>query len=188
MAAQSRFLRVVLTLGCLFVTQFPVFAQTVQLPTTRQFWSTGGVLVPDRGGVSMAGAGHRSTRRSARSFPPIGNARLHPSVTSGHRGSSVHATIIDLQAMDRSVLAAARKDRTKSLSPEQERAQFIAQNVFRRSRQKTESPRRTKSRDFDQRIATMITKGKQAELDGKPKVAQMFFRAAAQLRMERNRF
>ena len=33
-----------------------VTAQAVQLPQTRQFWTTGSALVPDRGGASLAGS------------------------------------------------------------------------------------------------------------------------------------
>lgn len=65
-------------------------AQVVQLPSFRSFSYSGGVLVPDGGGVSLGG------NSSALDLPGFQSHR--------HAGMSVHATIIDLDEMDRQIL------------------------------------------------------------------------------------
>ena len=173
-------------LVCLALHSFSS-AQTVQLPTTRQFWSTGAVLVPDRGGASSAGIGSRSSSGSARALPLIGNSGFRPSLSGGHRGTSVHATIIDLDAMDRAVLAAARKNRNTIESPNRNRARFIAKNVFRHRPVGSRAKSPTLDQNAKKRIAAMIEKAKQAKLDGKPKIAKMFYRVAEQIRSDQQR-
>lgn len=65
-------------------------AQVVQLPSFRSFSYSGGVLVPDRGSALLGGSS------SALDLPGFRSHR--------HAGMSVHATIIDLDEMDRQIL------------------------------------------------------------------------------------
>ena len=75
-------------------------AQVVQLPSISTFSYSGTVLVPDSGSAYLGGryaAASSSQRR-------LGSRAAGLSI--GVSGASVHATIIDLNAMDRAILGA----------------------------------------------------------------------------------
>ncbi len=76
--------------------QFPVFAQVVQLPSIHTFSYSGSVLVPDSGGAYLGGVSRSASGRSGRRG--IGGI-------ASHSGTSISATIIDHQAIDRQLLA-----------------------------------------------------------------------------------
>ncbi len=76
--------------------------QTVQLPTIHQFGYSGSVLVPDGGTAALGsyGSASQSSSQSGWLVPQV-NGRSS-GITSA--GSSVTATIIDLEQMDRELL------------------------------------------------------------------------------------
>lgn len=80
-------------------------AQSVQLPSVRQFSYRGGVLVPDRGTATLGG--NRSSARGAAShgLPLLPNLpRRSSGSQSSAGGVSATVTIIDLDEMDRQIL------------------------------------------------------------------------------------
>lgn len=90
-------------IGCLSVLSFCGVAGAqvpgvVQLPSFQRFSYQGSVLVPDQGATSLGGIKRYSAasrnRGTSRSFGH----------TMSHANASVHATIIDLDAMDRQLL------------------------------------------------------------------------------------
>lgn len=91
-------------------------AQTVQLPTQRQFSVGTTVLVPDRGTISLGSvsrARESSNRRGLFGGGPLTQNRGIGRELS-HSGATISATIIDLQELDRQVLAEARRQRSGS--------------------------------------------------------------------------
>jgi len=82
-----------------------VLAQTVQLPSVRQFSTTGGVLVPDGGSAFLGGNRSSAWGASSQGIPILPNL---PGSRFGSRSSaggvSASVTIIDLDEMDRRIL------------------------------------------------------------------------------------
>ncbi len=76
----------------------PVSAQIIQLPSVHTFSSSGSVLVPDSGGAYLGGRNFSASRSMSRP----GNRTLDRRAGAG--GTSVHVTIIDLDALDRDIL------------------------------------------------------------------------------------
>lgn len=70
-------------------------AQVVQLPSFSRFSYSGSVLVPDRGSASLGSVSRSSSFRSRRGLGRAAGSSL------GAAGASVHATIIDHDAIDR---------------------------------------------------------------------------------------
>ena len=80
-------------------------ATTVQLPTFQYFSVNTSVLVPDGGGASLGGINRAASQSSTRGFGPLRNRGFGSTTASSTM--SVHATVIDLEEMDRAVLAEA---------------------------------------------------------------------------------
>jgi hypothetical protein len=124
--------------GCLsvFWLSGELLGQTVQLPELHFFSTSGSVLVPDRGHAAIGGVS-RSASRVSRQQTPLGGP-FFGNRSADHFASrsqaSVHATIIDLEEMDRQVLGQARRNR-REFSPEQlrlrARASYISQHIAR---------------------------------------------------------
>ncbi len=87
-------------------------AQTVQLPTYHSFYSTGSVLVPDRGGAFLGGVTRNATGSVRRGLPGLGAVPSGIGQSASRVGASVHVTIIDLQAMDRQILSQSPRGNT----------------------------------------------------------------------------
>ncbi len=96
------------------------WAQTVQLPSFQRFSVNTSVLAPDRGWAHLGGVS-RSARGSSRYGVPgagkvpglgrlLGNRAIGSASSAG--GASVHVTVIDHDALDRAVLAEAKRRRT----------------------------------------------------------------------------
>lgn len=94
------FLVVVYFLLSLTVLGRELIAQVVQLPSVQQFGYSGAVSVPDLGDASLGG--YRSARSGISGGPAIGGRTFGTQNNGG--GLSVSATIIDLQAMDQTLL------------------------------------------------------------------------------------
>lgn len=95
-------------------------AQTIQLPRSELFSAGASVRVPDRGAAHLGGV-RRSVQRWSRRgvpvagrLPGIGRLLSNSDYGAGHasNGASVHVTVIDHEALDRAVLAEARRRRT----------------------------------------------------------------------------
>ncbi len=93
-----------LTVDC---SHAQITQQTVQLPTFHYFGVQTTVVVPDRGSMSLGGVGSYVGTRTQ--FDKVG-----PSSSGFNRnwsGLSMRATIHDLEAMDRAILAEAARRR-----------------------------------------------------------------------------
>ncbi|WP_168164480.1 hypothetical protein [Pirellula sp. SH-Sr6A] len=83
------------------------FGQVVQLPTLGTFSISGGALVPDSGGAYLGGHGRGNS----------GSARYPAATASGQTrsatGASIHATIIDLDELDRMIRSQTQPKQTQ---------------------------------------------------------------------------
>ncbi|MEM7311605.1 MAG: hypothetical protein AAF497_00500, partial [Planctomycetota bacterium] len=99
-------------------------AQTVQLPTFRNFSVNTTVSVPDRGSASLGGVRRSSSGSTRRGVPgisrfPMAGAPFRSRAFASQSGGSqatVHATIIDHREWDAAVLAEARRRRGERTS------------------------------------------------------------------------
>lgn len=93
----------------------PAFSQVVMLPTQRQFSVSTSVLVPDRGMAHLGSIGRVREGSVTRGVPGLAQLPMAGRLFRnqgigrevGHVGATVTATIIDLQELDRQVLASA---------------------------------------------------------------------------------
>ncbi len=119
-------------------------AQVVQLPTFSQFQVSTTVSVPDRGAARLGGVTTSRSGATRRAVPVLGRLPIAGrgfqnrafGFGNGTTQSSIHATIIDLDEMDRMVLAEARRKRLSNqgrlvADPIEERARFLSQHVGR---------------------------------------------------------
>lgn len=124
----------------------------VQLPTFQTFSVGSTVLVPDRGGALLGGVNRAAVGSVERGVPGLSNLpyanRLFKNRAIGSTTSpstiSVHAHIIDFEAMDKALLAEAarrrdirqndpRFDQVQAENPEvKDRAEFLSRNIGRR--------------------------------------------------------
>src|SRR5262245_32179894 len=150
-------------------------ATTVQLPTFSVFNVTTTVSVPDRGGISLGGVDRGVDATVSRG--PIRNRS-----TSGSRTAStmsVHATIIDHSELDRSVLDAAAAKRGAEFA----KADSLSRGVGRADSASAPPDsgaaireRAASAADLEnQELAGYFAKGRQAEAEGKPAVAKIFY-------------
>jgi hypothetical protein len=79
-------------------------AQVVQLPTIQTFGTQATVVVPDRGGIQLGSVTRAGMSSTQRGVPFLGGRRSGIGTSVSHVGASVHATIIDLNEMDRAIL------------------------------------------------------------------------------------
>lgn len=124
----------------------------VQQPTFGVFSVGTTVSVPDRGGALLGGVNRAAVGSVERGVPGLSNlpyaGRLFKNRAIGSRYApstmSVHAQILDFEAMDEALLAeAARRRQVRLASPKfdhvevveqdvQERAEFLSRNIGRR--------------------------------------------------------
>src|SRR5262245_25650892 len=150
-------------------------ATTVQLPTFSVFNVTTTVSVPDRGGISLGGVDRGVDATISRG--PIRNRGSAGSRTAS--GMSVHATIIDHSELDRAVLAAAAAKRGAEFA----KADSLSRGVARADSASAPPDsvaaireRAASAADLEtQELAGYFAKGQQAESEGKPAVARIFY-------------
>jgi hypothetical protein len=175
--------------------QPPQVASTVQLPTFSSFSVQTTVSVPDSGGAYLGGVNRGVDRTITRGFGPLRNRASTSSL--GTSGESVHATIIDPAEMDRALLAEAASKRGVPLDPSATKAATLARTVGRSDGaappvESVAAIRQQNSSAADLQAAELagyLTKAKQAEAEGKPGAARVFYqmvarRDAGQLRKE----
>jgi hypothetical protein len=152
-------------------------ATTVQLPTFSVFNVTTTVSVPDRGGISLGGVDRGVDATISRG--PIRNRSSTGSRTAS--SMSVHATIIDNSELDRAVLAAAAAKRGESV--DFAKSDALSRTVTRASAASAAPDsvaaireRAASAADLEnQELAGYFAKGQQAETEGKPAVARIFY-------------
>jgi hypothetical protein len=172
-----------LTIAALSLLPTNSSAQTVQLPQFQFTTATTTVLVPDRGEVLLGGINRATEGRSQFGVPilgkvpvlgrPFNNVGIGSSRSSGTL--SVRAYIHDFEAMDEALLAQAAARRggasvaASSLQPPASSLQpVLGIAEIERQRAAAEDAER-----FD--IGNLVAKARQAEADGKPGVARIFY-------------
>ncbi len=179
-------LRVALVVLLIGTAATAVQGQVVQLPTFNYFTIQTSVLVPDSGRGYLGGVRRGSWGSLSRGVPGFSRIPVVSPLFGGRAvgggGStnvtSVRATIIDHDELDKAVLAAAgRADRTRRSAAEarpasgqvsslQSLAEIRRQNAAKKEARQNEAER-------------IFAQGQQAEVDGKYGVARIFYRRAA---------
>jgi hypothetical protein len=156
----------------------PNVPTTVQLPTFSFFTVQTTVSVPDGGGAYLGGINRGADGSTTRGFGPLRNRGLGS--TRSASGMSVHATIIDHHEIDEALLAeAAAKRGTNIADATTLKAATISRNVGRtepadsvaRLREQNAAAAAEKAKE----AAEFLAKGEQAEAEGKPGVATIYY-------------
>lgn len=103
-------------------------AQTVQLPNHRHFSLRSSAQIPD-GGSSHLGGIQRDGSYNSRTPAGITNSR-----TRGSSGTSVHATVIDLNELDRMIRCQSEEKPVKLRLPSYENSQSTQQGTVARNK------------------------------------------------------
>ena len=183
--------------GILLLAATPgVHAQVVQLPTFHYFSVQTSVLAPDNGRASLGSVRRSTLGQSTRGVPWAGKVpgvgRLFGSRgiggSSGASGASVYVTVIDQDELDRAVLAEAARQGAARVATLR-RAEEIARGIsgvgaatgagdeltgVAEIRQRN-SERRAAQND---EASKFFAQGQQAEAQGQPGVAKIFYRMA----------
>lgn len=159
---------------------------TVQLPTFRVTGVSTTVVVPDRGGVYLGGVTSSSMRQNSFGSPfgghlpglqrNLGNRSFGGSTTSA--GMWIGATIIDHAEIDRALLAEADQRRN------QRRSAPLQPLALEKPERRTEQPRPATATPpglagESQRAAIYLARAEQAEANGQPQVAKIFYERIA---------
>jgi hypothetical protein len=146
--------------------------QTVQLPTFHYFGVQTTVVVPDRGSIPLGGVTYGGSMRTRfdRVGPNYGYGQFNETL-----GLSMSATIIDLDEMDRAVLAEAARKRGAKFDV-MGRPVDEALDLKPAVRPAPIEPPR-------ERVvgAVYLRRGRDAEMKGQPELARVFYRRAAKL-------
>ena len=160
----------------------PALAQVVQLPTFSVFSIQTSVMAPDRGAAYLGGARAYSTGRTA--FSPaavLGNSSFGQAAVAA--GLAASATILDQDAMDRAVLAAAGgQNASPAISPPRpyvadfatpanHAARGFSLADAERMRDADVSARQNEAIDY-------VARARRAEADGKTSVAITYYQMA----------
>lgn len=179
---------VALLTGGLFATaQQPVpgAATTVQLPTFSFFTVQTTVSVPDSGRMSLGGITRGRDGSVARGFGPFQNRAFGSD--RGASGATVHASIIDFEEIDRLLLAAAARRSGAPLDPAMGKAADLTKHIERAAgvaehslplpgsvaaiRAQNAAAAEARANE----VVNLLAKAQQAEADGKPAVAKIFY-------------
>ncbi len=164
-------------------------ATTVQLPSFSIFSVNTTVSVPDGGGMYLGGVNRARDGSTSRGFGPFANRGI-----GGDRmasGVSVQATIIDHDELDRAVLAEAAARRAPA-DPDTAKAALLSRHVGRDatciaatsgratggSSDSVAAIRAKNAAAADERAseaARYFAQAQQAEADGKPAVAKIYY-------------
>jgi hypothetical protein len=165
--------------------------QVIQLPTFRSFSVQTSVLAPDSGGAYLGGVRRASSRNTSYGLP--GGGRLFGNRSFEHSAgaslTSVHATVIDHEALDRAVLAEAARLRP-ARRPHEVQADAVAQKMEAASRDSSaaeaplvsvaETRRQNAARHAAGRaeVANLIAQGDKAEANGQFGTARIYYQMA----------
>jgi type II secretory pathway component GspD/PulD (secretin) len=166
-----------------------VQGQVVQLPTFNYFTIQTSVLVPDSGRGYLGGVRRGSWGSLSRGVPGFGRipglSPLFGGRAVGGGGSTsvtaVRATIIDHDALDKAVLAAAagRSDSTRRTVAEARptTGRVSSLQSLAEIRRQNAAKKEARQKEAEQ----IFAQGHQAEVDGKYGVARIFYRRAAKI-------
>lgn len=184
--------------GVLFAASVSVACgQVVQLPTFDYFSVQTSVLAPDRGGAFLGGVRRSSSRSAAYGVPGAGQlpgvGRLFGNRVLDHAAggssSSVHVTIIDLEEMDRAVLAEAASRRSAPALLDQRAAALTRRMITAESggsstdeslQSVAELRRQNEVRQASgtNEAVRLFAQGQQAEGRGQVSTARIYYRMA----------
>jgi len=164
----------------------PQAPTTVQLPSFSFFTVNTTVSVPDRGGAYLGGINRARDGSVARGIGPLQNKAI-----GGDRlasGASVHATIIDHDEIDRALLAAAARRSGTAIDPADAKAAALSKHIgvgpapaigaVSEAAGSVAAIKAQNAAAADERTseaAQMFAKAQQAEADGKPASAKIFY-------------
>jgi hypothetical protein len=171
-------------------------ATTVQLPSFSFFSVNTTVSVPDRGGMYLGGVNRARDGSWTRGFGPLANRAIGGDRMAG--GASVHATIIDHEELDRATLAAAAAKRGP-VDPAAAKAEALARHVGREDKREGEAPadpsavrsplpdsvaaikarNAAAAEERSGEAAKFFAQAEQAESDGKPAIAKVYYQMVA---------
>jgi hypothetical protein len=168
----------------------PMVPTTVQLPSFSFFSVNTTVSVPDSGGAYLGGIKRARDSSTTRGFGPLKNRGI-----GGERlasGVSVEATIIDHDELDRAVRGAARRE---PVDPDVVRADELSRHVGREPVRATaglpssaplpgsvaaiRAEKAAATAEQDAETAKYFVQAQQAEVDGKPVVARVYYAMVA---------
>jgi len=160
----------------------PGVPTTVQLPTFSVFSVQTTVSVPDRGGMSLGGLNYGGDGRSVRGFGPLGSRGIGSGRAAS--GVSVGATIIDNAELDRAVLAEAAARRGALMTGGVGTASGLSAATAHpggaiESVAAIRARNAAKADEHATEVAQWLAKAQQAEVDGKPAVARVFYQMVA---------
>jgi hypothetical protein len=163
-------------------------AQVVQLPVLRTFSTNGSVSVPDQGSANLGGVDRYHAHRSSNGIPLTGGFQDRTFSTATSRSHiSVKATIIDLDELDRRVLAAATPDAEKPRSELDRRAAYITRNIgrFQPTAQLAPLVNHSRSSKANQKeFKRFLDRGDAAYDQGKYRLARNYYRNAMNMASE----
>ena len=187
-------LQTLLAAACIAVFSHSALAQqaptTVQLPTFRFFTVQTSVSVPDSGGAYLGGIKRARDGRMTRGIGPLRNGAI--GMERGAAGMHVKATIIDNQELDAAVLAEAAA-RRGGFDPSIAKASALTRNVGQAAgggtAHSTEPPiesvaairarNAAAAAERQSEAEQYFVKAEQAEADGKPAVARIYYQMVA---------
>jgi hypothetical protein len=159
-------------------------ATTVQLPTFSFFTVQTTVSVPDGGGMSLGGIDRGVDSTVNRNSGLTRNRGLGSSRAAS--GVSVSATIIDREEMDRAVLAEAAAKRGVPIDSSVLKSTALSKSVSRDgSSAAADSLAAIRERNAAKveaktsELAGYLAKAQQAEADGKPGIAKIYYQMVA---------
>jgi hypothetical protein len=178
--------------------QPPLTPTTVQLPTFSFFTVQTTVSVPDSGGAHLGGINRARDGRVTRGFGPLQNRAI-----GGDRlasGASVHARIIDFEEIDRMLLAAAARRAGTTIDPAHAKAEALTKHIaapvggaggvavggaadhsptpgapLPGSVAALRAEAAATAQQVEKEIAGYFAKAQEAEAEGKPGVARIFY-------------
>lgn len=180
----ARFLATI-SFGLLVSLSIPVGAQqpaVVQLPSISMFGVNTSVSAPDRGSISLGGVGRSSTGSTAYGPGLPGNRSFGSSLSTTN--ASAHATVHDMNTLDRANLDRAQRIRSNSpgMRDDARRLAAARQSSAGRVPGSVAEARRLRAADRQRDEAEAVAnlkRARDARAAGKTSVAAMFYKLAA---------
>jgi hypothetical protein len=159
--------------------QQPQVPTTVQLPTFSLFTVRTTVSVPDRGGSYLGGLMRSREGSTTRGAGPLRNRGIGSE--RGASGMSAHATIIDNQAIDESLLAGLAPIGRPGRDTAVARAAELSRNIQSSSASSTGNIASIRDKNAEatrlrtSEAAAYFSKAQQAETENKPGLARIYY-------------